>query len=377
MKYFKNHLSTETYCFIIKTSLFLNILLAPYFCLAQEKSHEHHTGTPPKHEETAMDASKIKTEIVDSTFVIAENPQKSYRGIYKENKPYNGYFKSKNSDASLVDFYKNGIKTIQYSYDLLKNFQDLQNNINQESDKEVLDIKTTFKNRKIVNGELKEKYKNIYISRKFTNGKLLAVDTDILSMRDIKRLHIKIANEKLIFSYITDSISKVEVTRNNNETIINLIAHDTNLASYYFSNYNLKKLKPNSILKFFQINQQTYCLAMDKEKQCLNYNDNMSIIGNFMFYSSTFVSKNNTIELLNQFLENLKYPFKVTQDEPFLTGQLTTNKKGTIEKGIYWDKDINNKERYRVYKNNAVVKEEKNSIEDFQTTFEVFLKNQK
>jgi len=78
-----------------------------------------------------------------------------------------------------------------------------------------MDIKSTFKKDKIVNGELKEKSKNIYISKKFINGKMDMVTADILSRREYKRLTIKIVNKNIVFSYLKDSVSKIEVALQN------------------------------------------------------------------------------------------------------------------------------------------------------------------
>ena len=62
------------------------------------------------------------TSIIYSNFSIKEKPQSSYTGIYKDEKPYDGYFINKIilNEIPLVDFYEKGQIKYQYSVDFLK-----------------------------------------------------------------------------------------------------------------------------------------------------------------------------------------------------------------------------------------------------------------
>lgn len=60
-----------------------------------------------------------KVEYTD--FIIAEKPKAKYEGIYKNEKPFSGYFKAEDyiDDTPFIDYYENGNQKFRYYFDYL------------------------------------------------------------------------------------------------------------------------------------------------------------------------------------------------------------------------------------------------------------------
>ena len=84
--------------------------------------------------------------VIYSNFLIKEKPQSSYKGYYKNEQPYEGYFINKIilNEIPLVDFHEKGELKYQYSFDFLKQ---LDNYRFYEYDQ-----KSVYKNGKIIDG---------------------------------------------------------------------------------------------------------------------------------------------------------------------------------------------------------------------------------
>jgi len=129
------------------------------------------------------------TKIVDHSFSIADNVQDNYEGIYKNEKPFSGYFSADLREFNYVDYYENGIKKYQYSNNYLENLDNYQHpNYN---------IKSIYKNGKIVDGVEYIKLNRQFISKYWKNAMLQSFDFDIFAVHYFNRFHFELKNNSI------------------------------------------------------------------------------------------------------------------------------------------------------------------------------------
>ncbi|MGO3183375.1 MAG: hypothetical protein ACTIJ9_11140 [Aequorivita sp.] len=360
-------------------------LLATLFCSAQQipNSLNDSIQKSSKISVTPVLTSEVKTEIIDSTYIIPDNPQEVYRGIYKENKPYNGYFKVGDSEIFWVDFYNDGEKTNQYSFDIIKNIegeeQKEREEINYdylESGKTVLDIKSTFKNGEIVDGEILGSIKDGYFAKKYNNGKIVEVKIDVFAMHYANRLTFKVTENKILFSHLKDRASIVRFSVNNGRLLVEVVTNDTIIASNNLNDCNPKNPKPNSNIRIFKIKDRIDCLIFKNDLDLKIYEDNLSMLQNIILSNYTFPSdSNDPYDFLKQFLEKLSSEEEeIKKEDPLSIAFLDTDKNGIIKEGIYWEEATNNNGSYKIYKDGKRIKEAENNLLDFQNTLEDYFK---
>lgn len=98
------------------------------------------------------------------------------KGIYKNGKPYSGYFKSEAStgDNEKIDYYENGIRVAQYSQSLGAKLSQGEYHDNA-TEWHTLGTKTTFKDGKPYNGVEYLEERNVIVERNITNGKTTVI----------------------------------------------------------------------------------------------------------------------------------------------------------------------------------------------------------
>lgn len=129
------------------------------------------------------------TKIIDRSFTISENVQDSYEGIYKNEKPYSGYFSADLREFNYVDYYENGIKKHQYSSNYLENLDNYQH--------PNYDIKSIYKNGKIIDGVEYIKLNRQFMSKYWKNGVLQSFDFDIFAVHYFNRFHFELKNNTI------------------------------------------------------------------------------------------------------------------------------------------------------------------------------------
>lgn len=132
----------------------------------------------------------ILVKVKDYSFSITEKPQEFYEGIFKNGKPFSGYFETDYSrEFKQVDYFENGIPKFQYSNDYLKN---MDNYTHQN-----YNIKSTYKDGKIFDGAeyiLNEKQFTI---KYWKNGVLKSFDWDLFAMHYFNRLHFELKSNAI------------------------------------------------------------------------------------------------------------------------------------------------------------------------------------
>lgn len=125
-------------------------------------------------------------KIVNHSFSIADKIQDSYEGIYKDEKPYSGYFATDFNEFNHVDYYENGSIKYQYSNNYLENLEKYQH--------PYYDIKSTYKDGKIIDGVEYIKVDRQFISKYWKNGVLKSFDVDLFAMHYFNRFHFELKN---------------------------------------------------------------------------------------------------------------------------------------------------------------------------------------
>ena len=135
----------------------------------------------------------ILVKVKDFSFDIADKPQSSYEGIFKNGKPYSGYFETEdNREFKQVNYFENGILKFQYSNDYLKNMDNYRH--------QSYDIKSTYKDGKIYDGVEYVLNKKQFVSKYWKNGVLQAFDWDLFAMHYFNRLHFELKNNTIEIS---------------------------------------------------------------------------------------------------------------------------------------------------------------------------------
>jgi len=129
------------------------------------------------------------SKIVDHSFAIAGNFQTSYEGIYKNDKPFSGYFATDFREFNYVDYYENGVKKYQYSNNYLENLDKYQH--------PNYDIKSTYQDGKIIDGVEYIKLERQFISKYWKNGVLQSFDFDVFAMHYFNRFHFELKNNTI------------------------------------------------------------------------------------------------------------------------------------------------------------------------------------
>ncbi|AYN00637.1 toxin-antitoxin system YwqK family antitoxin [Chryseobacterium sp. 3008163] len=135
----------------------------------------------------------ILVKVKDFSFDISEKPQSSYEGIFKNGKPYSGYFETDdNREFKQVNYFENGILKFQYSNDYLKNMDNFRH--------QSYDIKSTYKDGKIYDGVEYVLNEKQFTSKYWKNGVLQAFDWDLFAMHYFNRLHFELKNNTIEIS---------------------------------------------------------------------------------------------------------------------------------------------------------------------------------
>jgi antitoxin component YwqK of YwqJK toxin-antitoxin module len=132
----------------------------------------------------------ILVKVKDFSFDISERPQSSYEGVFKNGKPFSGYFETDdNREFKQVNYFENGILKFQYSNDYLKNMDNFRH--------QSYDIKSTYKDGKIYDGVEYVLNEKQFASKYWKNGVLQAFDWDLFAMHYFNRLHFELKNNSI------------------------------------------------------------------------------------------------------------------------------------------------------------------------------------
>ena len=135
----------------------------------------------------------ILVKVKGFSFDITEQPQSSYEGVFKNGKPYSGYFETEdNREFKQINYFENGILKFQYSNDYLKNMDNYRH--------QSYDIKSTYKDGKIYDGVEYVLNEKQFTSKYWKNGILQAFDWDLFAIHYFNRIHFELKNNTIEIS---------------------------------------------------------------------------------------------------------------------------------------------------------------------------------
>ena len=137
---------------------------------------------------------------------------KGFIGVYKDEKPYNGYFENEKNEFKIVSFYKNGELINTFSKNWFNSMSDA------ESRNTYLDLKSIYKNGKIVDGYQYLNYGKIMAIKKYEKEVLKALDVNFFEMHYYNRLHYEIKNNLINITELQHPDIKIVVSLEENIT---------------------------------------------------------------------------------------------------------------------------------------------------------------
>ncbi|MDX6180774.1 hypothetical protein SGQ44_01315 [Flavobacterium sp. Fl-77] len=156
------------------------------------------------------------SKIANRSFAIADDVKDSYEGIYKNEQPYSGYFSADLREFNYVDYYEKGEKKYQFSNNYLENLDNYKHpNYN---------IKSTYKDGKIIDGVEYIKFDRQFISKYWKNGVLQAFDCDLFATHYFNRFHFELKNNTIsITEFNTEKTGKISRQKIGNKYVSQLI----------------------------------------------------------------------------------------------------------------------------------------------------------
>ncbi|GAA0727096.1 hypothetical protein GCM10009430_34800 [Aquimarina litoralis] len=331
------------------------------------------------------------------SFIIVEKPREKYKGIYKDGIPYEGYFPKGDSEFPRVDYYEKGKLKFQYSLDIY------QMTLNEESAeieataemteeeynkylknryKPRLNIKSTYKNEKIVNGYRYEEIKSGLLTRKIKNAKTIALFVDVFAMHFYQRIKIILDGDRIYIKSPTMEMSEenleLQLYREDNTWITKQELNQEAIGLYYFVIGEPKKLLSNTT--FFIYNQEgnTYSYGYKEFENIMGNGMNLMDI-NSMYFSNPKMFHTKDMQMFFEDFINL-YTIQMAKEEvrpeepEIYKGYIYTDENAEIIKGIRFFENKGDT-YYEKYGKGDILEHKKVSLLDFQHIFKTYLEN--
>lgn len=252
------------------------------------------------------------TKIIDKSFYIADIGGDVFEGIYKDEKPYQGYFATDFREFNYVEYYEKGEVKYQYSNNYLENMD--------KYDHPLYDIKSTYKDGKIFDGPEYIKIDHFFMTKYWTNGMLQRYDCDVFAVHYFNRIQFALKNNTIeINEFRKKKIGKITKEKVNNKEVSKLwidekvIMSSTsaevstvipeNAASIAYTEWNNKV--DAKILNFDQN------IADDREDSEIfysiftsNIDDRKTIVENFNSIANNFSTGKNVESIFGKHREN-------------------------------------------------------------------------
>lgn len=230
-----------------------------------------------------------KVEYTD--FIIAEKPKAKYEGIYKNEKPFSGYFKAEDyiDDTPFIDYYENGNQKFRYYFDYLEK--------KTYSEKIYYDKKTEYENGKIKNGFDIKKSGNAFICSKYKDFKRTKIGLDIGAVHYFNSISFELKGNSLVITELISPEYRLEIKKGKHKSYQKAVYHKDNLF-YQPENKTPQEVSfasPNSITYYIKNNKtnqleiKTYKIEEpneEEEEKTQELFENAQILGNLFVYFS-------------------------------------------------------------------------------------------
>lgn len=307
----------------------------------------------------------ILVKVKDFSFDISDKPQSSYEGIFKNGKPYSGYFETEdNREFKQVNYFENGILKFQYSNDYLKNMDNYRH--------QSYDIKSTYKDGQIFDGVEYKLNEKQFISRYWKSGVLQSFDWDLFAMHYFNRLHFELKNNTIEISDMqANRKAEIKIEQSKN-TFNKQLSIDGKIVDGTRKNYLESKYK-ESIIVYHEKEGKIISTTVNPMDESMEPSE-----GTELFYKVYMMVKEiSTIqENFNTLAEKISDDkFVEETDENHIITGIQTDSEGKPKDGILITPTQNNTYTLQLYMNRKLMKTvEKVSFEKVKKELEKFEK---
>lgn len=295
-------------------------------------------------------------KIIDRSFTIADKVQDSYDGIYKNEQPYSGYFSAELREFNYVNYYEEGIKKYQYSNNYLENLEKYQH--------PYYDIRSTYKDGKIIDGVEYIKLHRQFISKYWKTGVLQSFDVDLFAMHYFNRFHFELKNNSIeITEFNKKQKGKITREKTGNKYTSQLLIDGKVVMSSASIELNNETPEQTGSIMYYESNQ----IIKAKILEVKETNDEGRRESDMFYeiFTSTVNSAKTIEENFNSIAEdfstskNIEAMFGKGDNADVLTG-LRFNESKKPEIGILLLKNSNASYNLKSFFNGKVVEEKKN-----------------
>ncbi len=317
-------------------------------------------------------AQEMKSTKKDSSYSIIAHPMNAYEGVYKNDKPYHGYFKEGDRELFTVDYYENGIKKYNYSFDVL---QMLQNNGFEGGNKLNLDIKSIYKDGKIYSGVKHHRLKDLVLVEQYKDGKHTGFYYDIFAMHYYNRVSFKIEKDTIQIVSIQNQEYKIKLFEKNNLIVAELYKNDSVQIRVQHIDMEASIFPENSFVRIFKKSKKTKGIAYQNyDETGLAYDEARELMQ--VFNKLEIDISKDCIDVFDRFLNNMISAIEPTEieNEPVyqtIIAEFVSDQEGGVKDGIRFF-DTQKDSYYQIFKNSKILKEEKVTLENFQTIFSAY-----
>lgn len=263
-----------------------------------------------------------------SYFLITENPQPYYRGVYQKGKPFDGYFIGDTiiDNITCIDFYEKGIQKYQYSFDIIEH---LENDSGYN-------LKTTFdKSGKVMDGIAYELVEDgLLYSNHYTKGKLHRFTLDAFAMHYFNRFSFSLEDNALLISNLRSAPYVLKIHKEEGSFIASVYNGDI-LVTTNNPNNQPKDGTPNTmtiqyyengVIKIYSFYTFSHQELNEFSELLYSYFPPFPIISNESLYDLLLVARENPIMDMDK--QNISwYQLEVLE----ATNNIASNTIGMIE----------------------------------------------
>lgn len=286
----------------------------------------------------------IPVRIKDYSFTITERPQGFYEGILKNGKPFSGYFETDASrEFKQVDYLENGNPKFQYSNDYLKNMENYSH--------QRYDIKSTYKDGKIVEGVEYAAGGKQFISRYWKNGVLSSFDWDLFAVNYFNRIHFDLKDNEIKISDMQlgqSVVVRISISQKEYEKQLIIDGKTMDVKS------NNSKEKKQKLILYFREDGKIVSKTKDMMSEPLE-----PVEGTELFYRvyDLIPEAQSVQEVFTKLSEKLigNQLMDETEDKTIVTG-MSVDPSGNPKDGILITPKQNNMYRMQFYLNGKLIK---------------------
>ena len=220
--------------------------------------------------------------IEDNSFLIVGKPQETYKGFYKDGKPFQGYFLKGNHEFPRVDYYEDGEAKFQYSLDFFQmalNEENVERDYPEEPDPEITDslayddnysdrykpklnIKSVYKNGKIADGYEYDEIESGLLSLRIEDTKITEFHMDIFAMNYYQRNSIILKSDTIVITSptlaLTEDNPESKIFRKNGEWVVSYTLNEKKIGYKYFRRGELDQKPASGVFFVFEQSGKTY-----------------------------------------------------------------------------------------------------------------------